>query len=249
MNAKFVPLLALGCAVVGGAVGGWLVPLLRPEPSEPRKVLAPPVDSAAASEQVSDLDARLTELEDRVSALSGQLRVRQTLEKQARAIAQAETSSKTSGVAPAALPAGAEDPAFQLAVRSVLDEVEWEKDQQQEAEREQRQSARVERQAARLKEQLKLNPEQAAEVSTILTEQAEQLRALRVQRRERAEPPTRQERQQQFAELRRQTEERLRQTLTPEQFASYEKMAEEDGFGFDFGGRRRGQVSAENPAR
>jgi seryl-tRNA synthetase len=146
------------------------------------------------------------------------------------------------------LPKVAEDPAFQLAVRSVLDEVEWEKEQQQEAERAQRQSARVERQTARLTEALKLNPEQVSEVSAIFTEQAEQLRSLRVQRRELSEPSTPQQRQEQFAQLRRQADERLRQTLTPEQFASYEKLAEEGGFGFDFGGRRR-PVSAENPAR
>lgn len=249
MTAKLLTSLLLVSALFGGAVGGGVVSLLRPEPNppnEPPKRPGPWVDSAAPSEPLSDLDARLTELEDRVSALSSQLRVRQALEKQARALAQGEPAAAEARAG--ALPKVAEDPAFQLAVRSVLDEVEWEKEQQQEAERAQRQSARVERQTARLTEALKLDPEQVSEVSAIFTEQAEQLRSLRVQRRDPSEPSTPQQRQQQFAQLRSQAEERLRQTLTPEQFASYQKLAEEGGFGFDFGGRRR-PVSAENPAR
>ena len=73
----------------------------------------------------------------------------------------------------------------------------------------------------RMSEDLRLTPEQEAQVRQILGDTRSQLQALRKE----SEP--------RFAEIRRQADERMRQVLTPEQWEQFQKTRGE--------GRRRGR--------
>lgn len=66
-----------------------------------------------------------------------------------------------------------------------------------------------------MSERLKLSPEQKAQVQQIFGETRSQLEALRRE----SEP--------RFAEIRRQADERLRQTLTPEQWQQFQQVRQE----------------------
>jgi Spy/CpxP family protein refolding chaperone len=66
-----------------------------------------------------------------------------------------------------------------------------------------------------MSERLKLNPEQKTQVQQIFGETRSQLEALRKE----SEP--------RFAEIRRQADERLRQTLTPEQWQQFQQARDE----------------------
>jgi Spy/CpxP family protein refolding chaperone len=72
----------------------------------------------------------------------------------------------------------------------------------------------------RMSEELKLSPEQEAQVQQIFGDTRSQLQALRKE----SEP--------RFAEIRRQADERMRQVMTPEQWEQFQKSRDE--------GRRRG---------
>jgi Spy/CpxP family protein refolding chaperone len=73
----------------------------------------------------------------------------------------------------------------------------------------------------RMSEDLKLTPEQQAQVQQIFGDTRSQLQALRKE----SEP--------RFAEIRRQADERMRQVLTPEQWEQFQKTRDES--------RRRGR--------
>lgn len=76
----------------------------------------------------------------------------------------------------------------------------------------------------RMSEELKLSPEQEAQVQQIFGDTRSQLQALRKE----SEP--------RFAEIRRQADERMRQVLTPEQWEQFQKSRDE---GHRRGGRGR----------
>src|SRR5215207_7786808 len=69
----------------------------------------------------------------------------------------------------------------------------------------------------RMREDLKLTPEQEAQVRQILGDTRSQLQALRKE----SEP--------RFAEIRRQADERMRQVLTPEQWEQFQKTRDKGG--------------------
>src|ERR1051325_3386374 len=76
------------------------------------------------------------------------------------------------------------------------------------------QDARVDR-FQRMSKELKLSPEQQAQVQQIFGDTRSQLQALRRE----SEP--------RFAEIRRQADERMRQVLTPEQWEQFQREREE----------------------
>ena len=89
-----------------------------------------------------------------------------------------------------------------------------------------------------LSEDLKLTPEQAAQVKQIFDDTRSQLQSLRKE----SEP--------RFAEIRRQADERMRQVLTPEQWAQFQKSRDESrhrrgGRGGRGGGGDGGRKDAE----
>lgn len=82
----------------------------------------------------------------------------------------------------------------------------------------------------RIFDQLQLNDEQKTKVQQILTDARQQLSALRKE----SEP--------RFADVRRQTDERLQQTLTPDQWKKFQQLKDEMR-----GGRRgKGRGGAES---
>ncbi len=239
-----IQVLVIACtcsALVGGAVSGFVVNRLgaereavevEAEPKKKKKVATPRVDT--------QLETRLAELEGQLASLRRSQQAREALTKFAESMTDDESDApkqkKPSGVVDEA------DPVFELAVRSVMDRVEWEKDEEEKAVRQQRRTERASRQTALLTERLKLSEEQAQEVSAVLTSQMDRFRGLRDRDGESGDsrPATRSEWRERIETIRKETEQELAKVLSEEQMAAYQSYAEEEGIGGRGFGRRRG---------
>src|SRR5690606_13365353 len=73
----------------------------------------------------------------------------------------------------------AEDPTFELAVRTVLDRVDWEREEERQVIQTKRREERAQRQTELLTERLQLNGSQQQDVQRILNEQMDAFRKLR----------------------------------------------------------------------
>lgn len=225
----------LGSSLSGALAGSAATLWLSRAPVAANEAQRPPSPSKPAPRaptlDVSDVESRVTELEDRLEALQAQERSRRSLQKYAEAVAadakedqgEGQQRPKAAGVV------DAEDPAFELAVRSVLDQVDWEKDEERKVVRQQRQSERARRQVQMYTERLQLSSEQQQAVASALAEQMDKFRALNDD--ESAAPLTRAERRERGAQIRTQTEQALSVVLTPEQLSAYRAIAEETSAG------------------
>lgn len=88
-----------------------------------------------------------------------------------------------------------------------------------------------------MSEELKLTPEQAAQVKQIFDDTRSQLQALRKE----SEP--------RFVEIRRQADERMRQVLTPEQWGQFQKTRDESRRRGRRGGRGGGDGTRKDAER
>lgn len=221
---------ALSGALAGSAVTFWSSREAIPVATEAQRPVSPAKapPSRVPSVDLSDVEARVTELEDRLEAMQTQERARRSLQKYAEAVAADAKEDKDEGSARPKAPGvvDAEDPAFELAVRSVLDQVDWEKDEERKAVRQQRRSERAQRQVEMYTERLQLSSEQQQAVAKALAEQMDKFRALNDDD-EAAAPLTRAERRERGAQIRTQTEQALSVVLTPEQLSTYRTIAEE----------------------
>src|SRR5688572_9755712 len=114
ITLKTMGLVAFGCALSGGVVGALTVRSLgNPESAELRsKPAAPKHEATPQANDVADLDARVTELEDRMALLSSQQRSQQAFQKLAQALAaEGKPGERASHLEPAANP---ESPAFEV---------------------------------------------------------------------------------------------------------------------------------------
>jgi hypothetical protein len=221
-----------GTALVGGAIGGLLVWLLM-RPSDEITEPKPDPDSAEVAaptppgdDPVPTVDAdRVAALERKLATLERQVMTRQKLKAYADEL-QGGGGADANGSAPP--PADPEDPAFELAVRSVLDKANYEREQEREQRREERREERVVRQVDYLADKLDLDDDQVAKVEEILLEQTEAFRALRDSDNR---PVTRREWREAARNIRTQTTEKLGGVLSEEQFSAYGKLQEEEGFG------------------
>jgi hypothetical protein len=204
---------------------------IQSDKNAPKVERARPKERVEAAADTADLEARIAELEDRIAALYSQQRSKQALEKYAAALAAEGEGSGKDKAKSAADVAAAEDPAFELAVRSVMDRVDWEKEEEKKAVRDQRRNERTQRQTALLAERLRLTPEQVSEVAVALTTQTDRFRQMREEDAEGQQPMTRSERRTRMEEVRRQTDEHLRKVLSEEQLAQYHAIGEEEGIG------------------
>lgn len=253
MTSRTTLLLAsLGSAVTGGLIGGAVVASLAPDgnPSrdETERVEAP----APESVDVTALETKLAELEGRLDSLGRQQRSRKALEQYAQRLEEGEGKGggpAATGHGPAGGVVDAEDPVFELAVRSVLDRVDWERDEEERLVRAQRRSERTERQTALLTERLLLSPEQAQHVSRALNAQMDRFRALREDNPSEPRPATRSEWRERVDGIREQTEKDLQGVLDEKQLEGYRSFIESEGLGGPGAFGRPGRELRSGPAR
>ena len=111
-------------AVVGGVIGGVSVGLTLELTDKPEPTPVTAEKGATKSRRVEgELEARLLSLESEVRMLRKQNATARVLGEYAKAMADQEGDAAPSKVTP---PVDAEDPVFELAVRSVFDRVEEE---------------------------------------------------------------------------------------------------------------------------
>jgi hypothetical protein len=238
MTSKALVALCFGGAIVSGAMAGfavaWLRPAPQPAPAAVRASSRAEAPARALQPDLGDVEGRIAELEERVEAMQAQERARRSLHKYAEAVAaEAKESGNDNGPKDEKKPrAGgvidAEDPAFELAVRSVLDHADWEKEEERKVTRAQRRDERARRQVELYTERLQLSPEQQTAFAAVLAKQMDQYRVWREEDESQAAPVTRAERRQRGEQVRTETEQRLAEVLTPEQLASYKTMSEQE---------------------
>jgi hypothetical protein len=231
MSQSMVHLVIAG--LLGGAVGGTAVGFVM-KPTAKAKTTAsaeaaPADEQAPASATPKDDAERLRALEREVAQLKRRSAAAQALAQYAKGI------SAQDGDGGAAVPfIHPEDPVFELSVRSVLDKVDQERDDERRERRTQRQRESVKRQTELLTERLKLNPSQVAQVEKILRERTERFRAMR-DGDAGTRPSTRGEWRQQMRAAQKETDQKFKDVLSESQLKDYQTFQEEEGRG---GGRR-----------
>jgi hypothetical protein len=243
-----VALAAIGGGVLGGAISAFAVN--RPASERPAKerVAAARESGDAqraegdAPEANGDVSARLAQLEGALQALKRQRAATAQLRQYAESLAQgAADGGDSADLAPVV---DAEDPAFELAVRTVMDRIDWERDEEERVTRAQRQQERAKHQADLLAQRLGLNETQRRKVEPILVEQMDAFRALRDPDGDAgvARPTTRSEWRERLAAVRTAAETKLAAVLDQKQMQAYQQFVDQEGFGprGGRGGRRRG---------
>jgi hypothetical protein len=219
-------------ALVGGLVGGASVHLLKARSDKPAR----PAASAAVDpdSDPEDTAARLDEIEARLAALQRQKSNRQALDGYPAAAAARSDAGAD------AIPGGAADPqnpAFDLAVRGVMDRIEQEREQERQVERAARWQERAKRFADRLMQSLGLSERQRTDVERILLSQMQQLSDQRRNGADGGAPLSRDQRRAQAAQIRQQTETELAGVLDARQLDEYKKLRDEGELGDGFGPR------------
>lgn len=232
-------------AVLGGVASGAVLHVLRTDQAAPDPVRSAKDD--AFTREGSALEKRLEALEGQISTLRRQQVARTQLQKYAEALQDDAGDSAPKANKPMSGVVDGEDPVFEMAVRSVMDRVDWEKDEERRTVRENRQVERARRQTDLLTERLGLDAEQSQAVATALSRQMQRFRALRDADDDSAvsRPVTRQEWRERIGEIRQQTEDALREILSEEQMRKYVEVAEEEGIGARGFGRGRGGTRDE----
>jgi len=245
--------LVVLAALVGGAAGAGATWALSKNPTSKATT---PSKERAGEDDAEAMAYRLDRRENDLRALRKQKQSSEALQKYAQALDKKRPAVDSS--APAAVgDAGealdpvvdAEDPSFELAVRTVLDRVDWEREEERKVTETKRREERAERQTELLAQRLKLNPTQTQKVQQILIEQMGTFRKMREGDETAAapRPSSRSEWRTRVETIRTETERKLGEVLDDEQMTNYRAFVEEEGFG-PRGGRPRGGSEADaNP--
>lgn len=238
--------VALVSAVLGGVIGGGLVQMLRAEsgsdskrPRAEQLRAAKPSDKGAEDEEENELASRLRTLEHRIGLVTAALQKQKDTGSLA---APAEA-----GVAPSERGDSTDvaDPVFEAAVLDIVDRERERKDEEQAVWRKKLQAERGRRLANELTDSLQLNAQQEAEIAQAVTDYFEQMRALREDTSPN-QPATRKEWREQRDRMNQASDDKLRQILSPEQFAKYEALSPDEKLG---GGRRAPTRAVESSPR
>jgi hypothetical protein len=242
--------LVVVAALVGGVAGAGATWALAKKPDTAGKLKADKSSEARARDDESEAMAyRLDRLENDLRALRKQRQSTEALKKYAETLGNKGDAEGGSARAPGAGDApdpvtDAEDPSFELAVRTVLDRVDWEREEERKVNETKRREERAQRQTDLLTERLKLTPAQTQKVQQVLVEQMSTFRNLREGDDSGApRPSTRAEWRGRVEAIRTETERKLSQVLEAEQMASYRAFVDEEGFGARGG---RGRFGADN---
>lgn len=211
-------------ALVGGIVGGGLVWIVVGHDSTAKRhaISAEPSPSSAGGPVAADgtdVDARLARLERRSAAA-------QALGEVARAMNAHGGDGGIAKFSPSDVKA--DNPVFELAVRSVLDRVEWEKGEERKVEQQNQRAERAKSMSDYLAQKLSLSGDQKAGVERVFTESMEALRSLREPPDGGRAPQSRDEWRQAMNAVRTQTDQKIAQVLSPAQMQSYQALQEQD---------------------
>jgi hypothetical protein len=214
-------LVPAASGLVGGIVGGALVWALvaHGAPRATGAGVSAEIRAGAAPDpapdEVDDVDDRITRLERRNAA--------------AQALGEAVRAMKAGDAQPfAPSDVKADNPVFELAVRSVLEKVEWEKTEERKVDQQNRRAERAAHMAEYLTQKLSLTGAQKANVETIFAESMDAFRNLREPADGGRPAESRQEWRKSAEAIRTQTEQRLAQVLTPSQLQSYQALQDDD---------------------
>ena len=242
--------LVVVAALVGGAAGAGATWALSRESSSSAKAKAKAEKSEATArdDENEALAYRLDRLENDLRALRRQKQSTEALRQYAQTLDKKGPENAGAGQAPSAGDdtdpvVDAEDPSFELAVRTVLDRVDWEREEERKVTDTKRREERVQRQTELLTERLKLTPAQTQKVQQILVEQMDTFRNLRGGGDGDApRPSNRSEWRERVEAIRTETERKLSQVLDNGQMSSYRTFVDEEGFGARGG---RGRLGAD----
>lgn len=221
--------------MLGGAIGGAATRFLPPRAPGP----APRASAGTlAAEPTGESEARVAQLERRLGVLERRRTGGDALAAYGQALARDEQqgaarSSDGGGTATTE----AANPAFELAVRSVLERIEEERDLERESNRAERQQRRAAEIVNSLSQEVVLLPAQKLKVEQLLNEHFAGLRKLG-DRQAPDRPATRQERRDRMRQLNEQLETKLSGVLDGKQLNQFRERREEL-FGSGFGARRR----------
>jgi hypothetical protein len=221
MFAKiWIPLLT---GLLGGVVGGIGVWLIMSYKSSQGPQIAASAEASRASRPGSasaseDLEARIQKLERRGAAA-------QALGEYAKAVAN-RTADGGPGSQPQLI--NPENPVFELAVRGVVEKLEWEKGEEQRVERDNRRLERAEQITTHLAQKLSLNPNQRSQVSQVVVESMNAFRELRNPTDGSSGPSSRSEWRARTGKIRETTDAKLAQILNPAQLGTYRDLLEND---------------------
>jgi hypothetical protein len=236
--------------VLGGAVGAATVAALdRSNGAASMKKESAAQDSydedAERGEGSSDASDRIARLEAELRTLQRSTKTNRALEEYSAALkkkrASQDAGEPDDDLAPVV---DGEDPTFELAVRTVLDRVEWEKQEERRVTEDRRRDERAERQTELLAGRLGLTGAQRPRLQGILVEQMDSFRGLRSGDAGVPRPGTRSEWREQVDKIRTETEHKLGEVLDDEQMKRYKEWVAEEGWGR--AGGRRGERDA-NP--
>jgi hypothetical protein len=224
--------------VLGGAVGAGAVVMLGGEKTErPKKERIE--HETAANDDAEQSDERITRLEQEIATLRRSNKTNDALQEYSRALKKkreaAAAGEETDELAPVV---DGEDPTFELAVRTVMDRVQWEEDEERKVTRQQQRDERAARQTDLLTQRLGLSAAQKPRLQAILSEQMNAFRDLRSGDSGQPRPATRTEWRQRIDGIRKESETKLSEVLSEEQMKLYGEFVAEEGFGRMGGGRR-----------
>jgi hypothetical protein len=225
----------LGIALLGGAIGGAATRFLPPRATG----AGPRSSTGSLSPEPPEAAERIAQLERRIGVLERRRTAGDALAAYGQALAQEESA----GTPPAARASAggaapeAPNPGFELAVRSVLERMEEERELERESNRAQGQQRRAAEIANTLSTELALLPAQKLKVEQLFSEHFAALRKLG-DRRASDRPATRQERRDRMRQLNEQLETKLSGVLDGKQLGQFRERREEL-LGSGFGGRRR----------
>ncbi|MCC6213378.1 MAG: hypothetical protein IT376_00795 [Polyangiaceae bacterium] len=239
MNGQSVLPLAL-VGVLAGAAGGAVGALAT-------RGAASPAGSASASRPAPDLDVDLDErfdsLDRRLDALERRRAAERTLAAHASAMA-ADDPPPAGGGAAVPFDGGTSSPAFVAAVRSAVDQIEWEREEERRVRRTERGQQRVETFLTTLEQRVALRPDQKEKVRKILEDRAAEMERMWSERRSGGPAG---DAGAGFGDRRRtlrdQTEKQLGEVLDESQMKAYREVQSESRWGRG-GGRGAGRGNA-----
>ena len=220
-------LAVVAAALIGGGVGGAVVHFAAPKNNAPAKTSAS-AEPAPSATSTADLEKRLDALERNVSTLKRKSAAAQALKEYASVMAKADGDGGAPNPHAMNPVVDAEDPVFDLAVRSVLDRVDWEKEEERRVNRATRRTARAQRQADYLTEQLGLTPSQRSEIEKILTERMEAFGRLRNPPDGGSRPLTRRDWREAGSKIRADAEKKMETVLDESQMEKYRELDQEE---------------------
>ena len=238
--------LALVLSTLVGGTAAWFVTRGATSERQRRESRSP---SSELAERVDALEARVDQLARELSGLRQQRAAERRLVQFADSLRRGEGADGTDeDAAQASALSRGDDPQFELAVRQVLDRIDWEREEEQKLVSAQRQEQRAQRQSHLIAERLELAPHQREQLAQVLARQMQAFRALRDPPTGEERPATRSEWAERMQGIRADTEAALAQFLSEQQLEQYRKFSEEEGFGPGLRRQRAAAAPSAEPA-